>query len=119
MRFRYGTPTIWRAGSHRHSLEGGGELSRGRAPQPVVIRDAEIRRIAGAAGVAPRIVELDYVLGWALRGIASHESLADQLIFKGGTCLRKGHFPRYRFSEDLDFTAVRIRVRSVSGWPTM
>jgi hypothetical protein len=25
-----------------------------------VIRDAEIRRIAGAAGVEPRIVELDY-----------------------------------------------------------
>jgi len=72
-----------------------------------VIRDAEIRRIAGATGVAPGIVELDYVLGWALRGIARHESLADQLVFKGGTCLRKCYFPSYRFSQDLDFTVVQ------------
>ena len=38
-----------------------------------MIRDAEIRRVAGAAGVEPRIVELDYALGWALRGIAGNE----------------------------------------------
>lgn len=76
-----------------------------------MIRDAEIRRIAGATGVAPGIVELDYVLGWALRGIAGHESLADQLVFKGGTCLRKCYFPSYRFSQDLDFTVVQWR-----GW---
>jgi len=47
-----------------------------------MIRDAEIRRIAGAAGVEPRIVELDYALGWALRGIASHEYLFRRLVFK-------------------------------------
>lgn len=71
-----------------------------------MIREAEIRRIAGASRVEPRIVELDYALGWALRGIAHHESLSGRLVFKGGTCLRKCYFPGYRFSEDLDFTAV-------------
>lgn len=71
-----------------------------------MIRDAEIRRIAGATGVEPRIVELDYALGWALRGIAHHEFLSRRLVFKGGTCLRKCYFPGYRFSEDLDFTAI-------------
>ena len=70
-----------------------------------MIRDAEVRRIARVAGVEPRIVELDYALGWALRGIAAHEYLSDRLLFKGGTCLRKCYFPDYRFSEDLDFTA--------------
>jgi predicted nucleotidyltransferase component of viral defense system len=70
-----------------------------------MIRDAEIRRIARAAGVEPRIVELDYVLGWALRGLAGHEHLNRRLVFKGGTCLRKCYFPDYRLSEDLDFTA--------------
>jgi len=70
-----------------------------------MIRDAEIRRIARATGVEPRIIELDYALGWALRGIAGHESLRRRLIFKGGTCLRKCYFPDYRFSQDLDFTA--------------
>ena len=70
-----------------------------------MIRDAEIRRRARVAGVEPRIMELDYALGWALRGIADHEFLAGRLVFKGGTCLRKCYFPDYRFSEDLDFTA--------------
>lgn len=70
-----------------------------------MIRDAEIRRLARAAGVEPRIVELDYALGWALRGIAGNEHLTGHLVFKGGTCLRKCYFPDYRFSEDLDFTA--------------
>ena len=70
-----------------------------------MIRDAEIRRLARVAGVEPRIVELDYALGWALRGFAIHPRLAGRLLFKGGTCLRKCYFPEYRFSEDLDFTA--------------
>lgn len=72
-----------------------------------MIGDAEIRRIARTAGVEPRIVELDYALGWALRGIASHDALSPRLVFKGGTCLRKCYFPDYRFSEDLDFTATK------------
>ena len=72
-----------------------------------MIQDAEIRRRARAASVEPRIVELDYALGWALRGIAGHRFLAKRLIFKGGTCLRKCYFPNYRFSEDLDFTATQ------------
>lgn len=72
-----------------------------------MIRDAEIRRAARVAGVEPRTVELDYALGWALRGIARHPYLARRLVFKGGTCLRKCYFPAYRFSEDLDFTATR------------
>jgi len=53
----------------------------------------------------PRIVELDYVLGWVLWRIAGSEYLSGRLVFKGGTCLRKCYFPDYRFSEDLDFTA--------------
>jgi len=79
-----------------------------------MIRDAEIRRLAGAAGVEPRIVELDYALGWALGGIARNEYLSGRLVFKGGTCLRKCYFPDYRFSEDLDFTAMEW-----FGWEDM
>lgn len=32
--------------------------------------------------------------------------LRDSLLFKGGTALKKCYFGDYRFSEDLDFTAV-------------
>lgn len=71
-----------------------------------MIRDAEVRRLARVAGVEPRVVEADYVLGWALRAIAHSPHLGERLVLKGGTCLRKCFFPDYRFSEDLDFTAV-------------
>jgi predicted nucleotidyltransferase component of viral defense system len=53
------------------------------------------------------VIDLDYALVWALHGLATHSDLAAQLVFKGGTCLRKCYFPEYRFSEDLDFTATR------------
>ncbi|MCY4139224.1 MAG: nucleotidyl transferase AbiEii/AbiGii toxin family protein [Rhodobacteraceae bacterium] len=39
-----------------------------------------------------------------LAGIFGHEDLAENWIFKGGTCLKKCFFETYRFSEDLDFT---------------
>ena len=45
------------------------------------------------------ILELDYVQAVVLRGIYSR----DDLVFKGGTCLRKLHGLN-RFSEDLDFS---------------
>ena len=37
-------------------------------------------------------------------GICQHPSLNSDLLFKGGTCLKKCYFETYRFSEDLDFT---------------
>jgi predicted nucleotidyltransferase component of viral defense system len=55
-------------------------------------------------GLAPNVVEKDYVLGWLLAGIAHHPELSASWIFKGGTCLKKCFFETYRFSEDLDFT---------------
>lgn len=70
-----------------------------------MIGDAEIRRIARETGMEPRLVDLDYTLGWALWGIGQHPYLNSRLLFKGGTCLRKCYFRGYRFSEDLDFTA--------------
>ncbi len=48
--------------------------------------------------------EKDYLLDMILRSIAQHQQ--KDLIFKGGTCLYKfHHLPR--FSEDLDFSALR------------
>lgn len=70
-----------------------------------MIGDAEIRRIAREIGMEPRLVDLDYTLGWALWGIGQHPYLNSRLLFKGGTCLRKCYVRGYRFSEDLDFTA--------------
>jgi predicted nucleotidyltransferase component of viral defense system len=52
------------------------------------------------------VLERDYLLSWVLAGITRVDSLRDTLVFKGGTALRKCYFGDYRFSEDLDFTAV-------------
>jgi hypothetical protein len=57
-------------------------------------------------GLSEEVVEKDYVIGWVLWGIGSHETLARTWAFKGGTCLKKCYIETYRFSEDLDFTVV-------------
>lgn len=52
------------------------------------------------------VIEKDYALSYVLAGIASQPELADTLIFKGGTALKKIYFGDYRFSEDLDFSVI-------------
>jgi predicted nucleotidyltransferase component of viral defense system len=69
-----------------------------------VIDRREILDIANQTLLTPHVVEKDYALGWLLAGIYAHEELAENWIFKGGTCLKKCFFETYRFSEDLDFT---------------
>jgi len=69
-----------------------------------MISGAELRRLAGAWNVDFTVVERDYVLSWVLAGLYRRPVLAEQLVFKGGTALRKCYFPDYRFSADLDFT---------------
>jgi predicted nucleotidyltransferase component of viral defense system len=69
-----------------------------------LIDKREILAIAQQTSLGPQVVEKDYVLGWMLAGIYSHNELADSWVFKGGTCLQKCFFETYRFSEDLDFT---------------
>ena len=69
-----------------------------------MIQPGEIQSIAGKAGVRDTQIEKDYVISWVTYGIAHNPFLKDNLVFKGGTALKKVYFPDYRFSEDLDFT---------------
>lgn len=57
-------------------------------------------------GIPWELLERDYLLSWVLAGIGRLDALRDTLIFKGGTALKKCYFGNYRFSEDLDFSAV-------------
>ncbi len=52
------------------------------------------------------VAEKDYFLAVVLK-ILSHSSLKDVLVFKGGTALYHTYLPQLRFSQDLDFTALR------------
>jgi predicted nucleotidyltransferase component of viral defense system len=65
---------------------------------------AEIQHVAGSLGVAPTVVDHDYVLGWFLHFLGRQREAIESWTFKGGTSLQKCHFGDYRFSEDLDFT---------------
>ena len=69
-----------------------------------MIGKSELLRMARTFQLNPHVVEKDYALGWVLAGISAHQDLADDWVFKGGTCLKKCFFETYRFSEDLDFT---------------
>lgn len=71
-----------------------------------MISQEEVRRIAGALGVEPTVIDHDYVLGVFLYFLVQNENVRRYWIFKGGTALSKCYFPNYRFSEDLDFTCL-------------
>lgn len=71
-----------------------------------MILKKEIEIIAEQNGVAKTTIDKDWVLGHFVDAIFSIPECRDKLIFKGGTCLRKCYFKDYRFSEDLDFTAI-------------
>jgi len=49
-------------------------------------------------------IDKDWVLGHFIDAIYTIPECRNNLIFKGGTCLKKCRFPDYRFSEDIDFT---------------
>lgn len=67
-----------------------------------------LRRLARKTGFDLATLEKDYALTWLLSGIYRADSpLAEFLIFKGGTAIRKIHFPEWRLSEDMDFTVVK------------
>lgn len=75
-----------------------------------MIKPGEIQQKAREVGVRDQQMEKDYVLSWILQGIAQHEHLSKNIVFKGGTVLKKIYFEDYRFSEDLDFTLLNNEI---------
>ncbi len=69
-----------------------------------MITSGEIQQLANKAQVRDVQIEKDYLITWILKGISQNDYLATQLVFKGGTALKKIWFADYRFSEDIDFT---------------
>ena len=61
-------------------------------------------------GMRQDIVEKDYALSYLLAAIASTPGLGDQLALKGGTALKKLYYPDFRFSEDLDYSTLRLGI---------
>lgn len=66
-----------------------------------------LQQRARKLGLPLDTVAKDYVIGHLLAAISAQPELGSALVFKGGTALKKLHFGDYRFSEDLDYTAVK------------
>ena len=71
-----------------------------------MILQKEIVAIAAQKGVVKSTIDKDWALGHFIDAIFSIPELRQELIFKGGTCLKKCYIPDYRFSEDLDITSI-------------
>lgn len=75
-----------------------------------MIKPGEIQQKANLVGVRDQQIEKDYILSWILFGISQQEQLSKEIVFKGGTVLKKVYFKEYRFSEDLDFTLLNREI---------
>src|SRR5690554_1348875 len=75
-----------------------------------MIKPGELQSKARTVGVRDQQIEKDYILSWILQGIARHPQLSEQIIFKGGTVLKKVYFEDYRYSEDIDFSLLNSEV---------
>ncbi len=73
-----------------------------------MISEEEIDEISTKLGVPVPYIEKDYVMGWLLWGVFSDPFLSRTLILKGGNCLRKIYYSDTRFSDDLDFTSLKL-----------
>lgn len=71
-----------------------------------MILKKEIEVNAEEQNIPKSTIDKDWVLGHFIDAIFSIPECRGNLIFKGGTCLRKCYFSKYRFSEDLDFTCI-------------
>lgn len=67
----------------------------------------DLQQRARKLGLPLDTVAKDYVIGHLLAAVGAQPELESALVFKGGTALKKLYFGDYRFSEDLDYTAVK------------
>lgn len=63
-----------------------------------MILKREIEKIAEQRKVAKATIDKDWVLGHFIDAIFSLPECRQNLVFKGGTCLKKCWFNDYRFS---------------------
>lgn len=80
-----------------------------------MLTEEEIRRTARRKNLNVGLTEKDYVIEWLLKGIYE-SNIKDNLIFKGGTAIKKVYFPEsWRFSHDLDFTALYLDSENIKN----
>lgn len=69
-----------------------------------------LKTMAREQSVDLEIVQKDYAISYLLAAIAQTASLGEKIVLKGGTALKKLYYPNYRFSEDLDYSTLKLGV---------
>ncbi len=72
----------------------------------------ELKKISSNEGIPQATIEKDYALSIALKIIAKSR-LANNIVFKGGTAIRKAYFKEARYSEDLDFNVNGVTKKEI------
>ena len=71
-----------------------------------MIIQKELYDISENLKIQASVLDKDWVLGHFLNAMFEIDSIRNNFVFKGGTCLKKCYFNDYRYSEDLDFTLI-------------
>jgi len=66
----------------------------------------DLKILSGQYHIPLPTIEKDYAVTILLSTISRFPKVS-QMVFKGGTALKKIYFPETRFSEDLDFTCIK------------
>ncbi|MFA5079838.1 MAG: nucleotidyl transferase AbiEii/AbiGii toxin family protein [Dehalococcoidia bacterium] len=69
-----------------------------------------LKTMAREQSVDLEIVQKDYAISYLLAAIAQTAGLGEKIVLKGGTALKKLYYPNYRFSEDLDYSTLKLGV---------
>jgi hypothetical protein len=77
------------------------------ATQPAAERETYFQEAAAQLGLPAHVIEKDFWVCWTLKRLFALESVANNLLFKGGTSLSKAHGLIRRFSEDIDLSIHR------------
>lgn len=67
-----------------------------------MINHTQVKKTSSNLSLPEETIEKDYFIELLLYYMSLNKDL-ENLVFRGGTCLKKVYFPDYRFSEDLDF----------------
>lgn len=74
----------------------------------------EIESESNEQGVSPQTIEKDYHLDWYLAALWPLD-LFPQILFYGGTAIKKPYIPNHRFSEDIDLISrAKLNPESIS-----
>lgn len=73
-----------------------------------------VRKLCEKTGIPEETIEKDFCIELLLNRFCNSTVLTKNLIFRGGTALKKIYFPEFRYSEDMDFVVKSNSILTIS-----